>query len=70
MKASTERKTMRWIHIILSVPIVDYIYGGLAAERPDVAFATKFVFIPVVILSGLWMWKGHFLRNLSKQSTR
>lgn len=69
MKASTERKIMRWIHIILSIPIVDYIYGGVVAERPDAAFATRFVLIPVVILSGLWMWKGHLLRNLLKQST-
>ncbi|MBW4632872.1 MAG: hypothetical protein KME30_13545 [Iphinoe sp. HA4291-MV1] len=69
MKASTERKIMRWIHIILSIPIVDYIYGPVT-ERPDVAFATRFVFIPVVILSGLWMWKGHLLRSLLKRSTR
>ncbi|NJK67170.1 MAG: hypothetical protein HC941_12080 [Microcoleus sp. SU_5_3] len=67
MKASTERKIMRWIHIILSIPMVDYIYA--VAKRPDEAFATRFVFIPVVILSGLWMWKGHLLRNLLKRST-
>lgn len=70
MKASTERQIMRWIHIILSFPIVDYIYGGVVAERPDAALATRFVFIPGVILSGLWMWKGHLLRNLLKRSTR
>jgi thiosulfate reductase cytochrome b subunit len=69
MKASTERKIMRWIHIILSIPMVGYIYEPVA-ERPDAAFATRFVFIPVVILSGLWMWKGHLLRNLLKRSTR
>lgn len=68
MKASTERKIMRWIHIILSIPIVNYIYEPVA--EPNAAFATKFVFIPVVILSGLWMWKGHLLRNLLKRSTR
>jgi hypothetical protein len=66
MKTSTERIIMRWIHIILSIPIVNYIYAP--AEIPDAAFATKFVFIPVVILSGLWMWKGYFLRKLLARS--
>lgn len=66
MKASTERKIMRWIHIILSIPIVGYIYEPVA-KKSNAAFATKFVFIPVVILPGLWMWKGHLLRNLLKR---
>jgi hypothetical protein len=68
MKASTERIIMRWIHIILSTPIVGYIYEPVA-ERPNAEFAMKFVYIPIVMLSGLWMWKGHLLRNLLKRST-
>jgi hypothetical protein len=30
----------------------------------------RFVSIPVIVLSGLWMWKGHVLRRLiAKKST-
>ena len=25
---------------------------------------TRFVFVPVMVLSGLWMWKGHVVRRL------
>ena len=62
MKAATERKIIRWLHIILSIPILGYIYGPVAAN-PPAANAVRWVFLPVVILSGLWMWKGHLLRK-------
>jgi len=28
-EGSTERKIIRWIHIIVSIPIIGYIYGPL-----------------------------------------
>ena len=62
MKAATERKLIRWIHLILSIPILGFIYGPVA-EIPQAAFATRFVFMPVVILSGLWLWKGYWVKN-------
>ncbi|MBV8554904.1 MAG: hypothetical protein JO116_05020 [Planctomycetaceae bacterium] len=49
-------------HVILSVPILGYIYGPLAV-RPRVAFATRYVFVPIVVLSGLWRWKGNAVRR-------
>ncbi len=57
MKASTERKTIRWIHIILSMPLLWFIYGPVA-ETQKAAGAMKFVFIPVVVLTGFWLWLG------------
>lgn len=66
MKASTERKIMRWIHVILSFPIVGYIYEPIA-DKPKAAFAvTQFILVPIVILSGLWMWKGQEVRKWLK----
>jgi len=62
MKASTERKIMRWLHLVLCVPIIGFIYGPVA-DIPRAAFATRWVFVPVVVLSGLWMWKGQWLRR-------
>jgi thiosulfate reductase cytochrome b subunit len=62
MAARTERQILRWVHLILSVPIVGYIYGPVA-DRPGAAFATRYVFVPIVVLSGFWMWKGHAVRR-------
>jgi hypothetical protein len=57
------RAIFRWIHIIFSIPILGYIYSPFK-NLPDYAPATRFVFIPVMVLSGLWMWKGHVVRRL------
>jgi len=62
MKASTERKIIRWIHIILSIPIIGYIYGPVA-QIPEAANAVRFVFLPVIVLSGFYLWKGHLLKK-------
>ena len=67
--AATQRTIFRWIHIIFSIPIVGYIYSPFD-KLPGYAPATRFVFIPVMVLTGLWMWKGHLVRRLfSKKST-
>jgi len=66
MKASTQRKIMRWIHIILSVPIVGFVYGPVS-QIPPAAFAVRWVFFPFVVLSGLWMWKGHRVKKIFKK---
>jgi thiosulfate reductase cytochrome b subunit len=62
MKASTERNIMRWLHIILSVPIVGYIYGPVA-RIPEAVTTVRWILFPIVILSGLWMWKGHWIKK-------
>ena len=63
MKDATIRTILRWIHIVFSIPIIGYIYSPF--ERiPDYAPATRFVFFPVMLLTGLWMWKGHVVRRL------
>jgi hypothetical protein len=62
------RSIFRWIHLVFSIPIIGYIYSPFD-KIPNYAPATRFVFVPVMILSGLWMWKGHVLRRLfSKRS--
>jgi thiosulfate reductase cytochrome b subunit len=70
MKEATKRSIFRWIHIIFAIPILGYIYSPFE-KLPDYAPATRFVFLPVMVLSGLWMWKGHVLRQLiSKRSAQ
>jgi hypothetical protein len=60
---ATKRSILRWIHIIVGIPIVGYIYSPFEAI-PNYAPAVRFVFVPVIVLSGLWMWRGHLLRRL------
>jgi len=68
MKDATKRSILRSIHIVFSIPIIGYIYSPFD-QIPNYAPATRFVFVPVLVLSGLWMWKGHVVRRLvSKRS--
>jgi hypothetical protein len=68
ISAAVERSILRWIHIVFGLPILGYIYGP-PEEVQQYAPIFRFVFVPVVVLSGLWMWKGHVLRRLvSKRS--
>ena len=63
MKEGIPRWIFRWIHIIFSIPIIGYIYSPFD-QIPNYAFPTRFIFVPVMVLSGLWMWKGHVVRRL------
>jgi len=63
MKETTKRSIVRWMHIILAIPIVGYIYSPFE-QIPNYAPPTRFVFVPAIVLSGLWMWKGHVVRRL------
>jgi hypothetical protein len=68
MSQGPKRWILRTIHIALSIPILGYIYSPFD-KIPDYAPATRFVFVPVLVLSGLCMWKGHVVRQLiSKRS--
>jgi hypothetical protein len=60
---ATKRWILRSIHILFSIPIIGYIYSPFD-QIPNYAPATRFVFVPVLVLSGLWMWKGHVVRRL------
>lgn len=63
MSNSTSRAVLRWIHIVFSIPIVGYVYSPFE-ELPNYAPVVRFVAIPALVLTGLWMWKGHTLRRL------
>jgi hypothetical protein len=68
MQHATTRSILRWIHIVFSIPILGYIYSPFE-ELPKYAARVRFVVVPVMLLSALWMWKGHVLRRLiSKRS--
>lgn len=59
----TTRIICRWIHFVFSIPILGYIYSPFD-KLPQYAAKTRYVFVPVMVLSGLWMWKGHVVQRL------
>jgi len=62
-QSAITRSIFRWIHIVFSIPILGYIYSPFE-EIPRYAPIVRSVFVPVILLSGLWMWKGHVVRRL------
>jgi hypothetical protein len=62
------RSVFRWIHLVFSIPILGYIYSPFE-KLPGYAFRTRFIFVPVMVLTGLWMWKGHVVRRLLSKKT-
>jgi hypothetical protein len=63
MKDATKRSILRWIHIVFAIPIAGYVYSPFK-ELPNYAPVVRYVSVPVLVLSGFWMWKGHALRRL------
>jgi hypothetical protein len=57
MTNATNRSILRWIHVIAGIPILSYIYGPIS-EVQQYASAVRFVFVPVIVLSGFWMYSG------------
>ena len=56
---ATKRSILRWVHIIFAIPILGYIYSPFA-EIPNYAPLVRFVFVPVIMLAGYWMYSGVF----------
>ena len=68
MKEATKRSIFRWIHIVFGIPIIGYIYSPFELVH-YYARITRFFFVPLILLSGLWMWKGHVVRRLFSNKT-
>ncbi len=66
MKASTERKVIRWFHILASIPLIGYLYGPVS-KIPEAVLMLKWVIFPLTILSGLWLWKGAAVKRWFRQ---
>ena len=57
------RMVIRWVHIITVIPIFGYIFSPFSV-LPSYAGPTRYVFFPIMVVTGLWMWKGHLVRRL------
>ena len=68
MTTATKRSILRWIHLVFAIPIFGYVYSPFE-NIPQYAPPTRYVFLPVLVLTGLWMWQGQNVRRLiSKRS--
>jgi hypothetical protein len=63
MGTVTKRWIPRLIHLIFSIPIAGYVYSPFK-ELPNYAPVVRYVAIPGLVLTGLWMWKGYLVRRL------
>jgi hypothetical protein len=68
MTSGTTRTILRWIHIVFSIPIIGYVYSPFQ-EIPNYATPTRCVFMPILVTTGLWMWKGHLVKRLLSRKT-
>lgn len=68
MTNATQRTISRWVHIVCGVPIVGYVYTPFD-QLHDFAWMIRFGFLPVLLLSGLWLWKGHLVKKLFAKET-
>jgi hypothetical protein len=63
ISSAMQRSIVRWIHIIFAIPIIGYIYSPFD-QIPNYAPVVRFIAVPVIAVTGLWMWKGHLVRRL------
>jgi len=63
MNQAMQRSIFRWIHLVFSIPVIGYAYSPFE-ELPNYAPVVRFVAIPMIVVTGLLMWKGHALRRL------
>ena len=59
------RIILRWMHIVLGLVIMCYIYSPFH-ELKVFQILMKFFVIPVITLSGLWIWKFKTFNNFFK----
>jgi hypothetical protein len=59
----TKRMLVRWVHVLLAIPVAGYIYGPID-QLHHYAAPIRYFFFPAIVLVGLWMWKGHLVRRL------
>ena len=57
------RVIFRWVHLILGLILLCYVYSPFGQYLAFRLFV-KIIAIPVIVLSGLWLWKFNFFNRL------
>ena len=56
LKAKKVRIAIRWMHIVLGLVVMCYIYSPFH-ENESFQIVMKFVIIPVITITGIWIWQ-------------
>lgn len=65
MKSIERRKSVTFLHLAAGIFLGAYIYSPLG-EVAAFQMLVKFFILPLLALSGLWLWKGHLLQQSFK----
>ena len=68
MKITTERSILRTIHLVGAGIIGTYIYSPWSSLEWFTQL-NQFVVVPLLSLSGIWMWKGQKIRAALRSDT-
>jgi hypothetical protein len=63
LQAKKIRVILRWMHIIIGLVLLCYVYSPLS-QYDGFRIFVKWVAVPVVILSGVWIWKFSDINKL------
>ena len=65
-RARDTRTVLRWFHIVASVVLATYIYSPWQSV-PAFDAGVRFVLIPLLAASGIWMWQQATFRRLIRR---
>lgn len=63
MNPMKSRAIVRWIHLAMLAPTAGYVFAR-PQDAVNYEFPMRFVFFPILVVTGLWMWQGHRLMRL------
>ena len=55
------RSILGWTDLVFSIPNVGYADSPFE-ELPNCAPVVRFVAVPAIVLTGLWLWKGKSIK--------
>ena len=63
MTSAAKRTILRSVHILVGLPLIGFIYGP-PAEVEQYRYMFQYVLFPLLVLSGVLLWKGHVVQRL------
>ncbi len=68
MKSREQRKTVTILHLFFGGVLAVYVYAPIG-ELATIQMLAKVLLLPLLVISGLWLWKGHLVKKSLKSKT-
>ena len=68
MSEARLRAILRWVHVILGLVILCYIYSPWATVVSFQIFV-KFIVVPTIVVTGVWIWKFRIITKLFRKNS-